>query len=481
MHDDLILAFVIGVIAGAILLWLILRSKLTQTGNIAAEHQSTLALLTTEKTASVALQTTVQAQAAQLLEYKQGLDNTQSQLNDLNKRCAVAETLLTEERKFAAEKLALLNNVESKFSDAFEALSAKALKNNNDSFIDLAKTQLQTFQQGADHDLEKRQKSIDDLVKPLKEGLENVDKRVQELDKARTETYTALNEQVKNLLSVQMGLQGETQNLVRALRMPTVRGRWGEIQLKRVVEMAGMIEYCDFCQQESVETENGRLRPDMTVKLPAQKTVVVDSKAPLDAYLNSLQATDDTIRLAQLKDHARQVRSHLQKLSEKAYWDQFEQSPEFVVLFLPGEMFFSAALEQDPELIEAGVRQRVIIATPTTLIALLRAVAYGWTQERLSRNAEEISNLGKRLYARIKTFAGYMTNMRSGLQKAVDAHNKAVGSLESSVLVPARSLKNLSTSTEDDIDVIEPLEIMPRAIQSAELRLPGMAVDEDLA
>ncbi len=480
METTLILAFLIGLIAGVILLWLFLRGKLKQSTNTVIEHQSTLTLLTTEKTTNAALQTTVQTQTTQLLEYKQSLDQAQNQVADLNIRCAVAENQIAEERKAAAEKLAILNDAQLKLSDAFKALSAEALKNNNDSFISLAKTQFQTFQQGAEHDLEKRQKSIDELVKPLKEGLENVDKKVQQLDQARIETYTALNEQVKNLVSIQTALQGETQNLVQALRKPTVRGRWGEIQLKNVVEMAGMVEYCDFDQQESVAAENGRLRPDMKVRLPAQKIVVVDSKTPLEAYLNSIEATDETVRLTYLKDHARQVRSHLQKLSEKAYWDQFDQSPEFVVLFLPGEMFFSAALEQDPGLIEAGVRQKIIIATPTTLIALLRAVSYGWTQERLSRNAEEISNLGKKLYARIRTFASHMGSMRNSLQKAIDSHNKAIGSLEASVLPPARSLKNLSGSSDDDIETIEPIETMPRAIQSNELLLPGISVDEDM-
>ena len=293
------------------------------------------------------------------------------------------------------------------------------MQDNNQSFLNLAKAKCKAVQQGAEQDLDKRQKSIDELVKPLKDGIAN-------LEKARIETSATLTEQVKNLVSVQTALQSETQNLVHALRKPNVRGRWGEIQLKNAVEMVGMLEYCDFIQQRSVDAENGRLRPDMIVRLPAQKLVVVDSKAPLDAYLNSLSTTDEAVRLLQLKEHARQVRSHLQKVSEKAYWDQFEQSPEFVVLFLPGEMFFSAALEQDPELIEAGVRQKIIIATPTTLIALLRAVGYGWTQERLSRNAEEISNLGKKLYARIRTFAGHMTNLRGSLQKAVDSHNKAI-------------------------------------------------------
>ncbi len=518
IDEPLMFSFLIGLIFGVVLSWLYLFGRLKQSSGTAAEFQSTVALLAIEKTTTSALQTTIQTQATQLAEYKDSLERGQTQASDLNARCAVAEsqnaripilehkvaekeseiksfqlekqelaaklaeatTLIAEERKVAAEKLALLDEAQSKLSDAFKALSAEALQNNNDSFINLAKAQLETFHQEAAFDLEKNKKSFDDLVKPLKDGLENVDRRVLALDKARIETYTALNEQVKNLVSVQTALQGETQNLVRALRMPTVRGRWGEIQLKRVVEMAGMIEYCDFCQQPSVESENGQLRPDMTVKLAGQKTVVVDSKTPLEAYLNSIQTTDETDRATHLKEHARQVRSHLQKLSKKAYWDQFEQSPEFVVLFLPGEMFFSAALEQDPELIEAGVKQKVIIATPTTLIALLRAVAYGWTQERLSRDAEEISNLGKKLYVRIRKFTEHMTNLRNHLEKVVDCHNKAVGSLEASVVPAARSLKTLAACAEADIEAIEPIEIMTRSIQSNELLLPGISADEGM-
>ncbi len=375
--------------------------------------------------------------------------------------------------------MVLLNSAQSKLSNAFKALSSESLKNNNEFFINLAKAHLLTFQQGAEHDLEKRQKSIEELVRPLKEGLENVDHKIQELDKARIASKSATDEQIKQLVSIQSTLQKETQNLVQALRKPSVRGRWGEIQLKRVVEMAGMLEHCDFDQQQSLETEDGLLRPDMIIRLPAQKTVVVDAKAPLEAYLNSLEITDEAVRRTQLKAHAEQVRSHIQKLSGKSYQNQLNQSPEFVVLFLPGEMFFSAALEQDPELIEFGVRKNVIIATPTSLIAILRAIAYGWTQERLSKNAEEISNLGKKLYTRIRVFAGHMSDLRNSLQKAVNSHNKAVGSLESNILPSARLLKSLSATTEEDLETIEPIETLPRAIQSDELLLPEKHVDDE--
>jgi DNA recombination protein RmuC len=349
---------------------------------------------------------------------------------------------------------------------AFKALSADALARNNQAFLELARATLGQTQEAARGDLEMRQQAIVELVAPVRNSLDKVDSQIQELEKARAGAYAALRVQVSDLGETQSQLRAETGKLVTALRTPGVRGRWGEIQLRRVVEMAGMLDHCDFVTQAAVTSEEGRLRPDLLVRLPAGKIIVVDAKTPLDGYLQAIEAGDEQTRKARLADHARQVRAHLTALGRKSYWEQFDRAPEFAVLFLPGECFFSAALESDPSLIEFGVGQNIILATPTTLIALLRAVYYGFRQEDLAKNAAEISALGKELFKRLSDMGDHLNKVGKGLERAVEAYNGAVGSFEARVMVSARKFADLKTAPLGvEIAELEPVEKSVRAVQ----------------
>ena len=434
----------IGLLFGVVVAWLALRSR-------SAALQARLSLTDKELTAA-------KARLERLLAEQQELIAARARL----------ESALDLERKTSNEKIELLTSAGARAAEdlqnAFKALAADALRNNNASFLQIAQESLKRFQVEAKGDLDARQKAVADLVSPVRESLEKVDAQIQQMEVARGEAYGDLKAQVQSLISTQKELQSETGNLVRALRTPNVRGRWGEIQLRRVVEIAGMLPYCDFAEQETITTDAGRFRPDLVVKLPGGKQVVVDAKTPLQAFLEAFETTDEEVRRDCLASHARQVREHINTLAGKKYWEQFQTTPEFVVMFLPGETFFSTALEQDTGLIEHGVLNRVIPASPTTLIALLKAINYGWNQEKLARNAQQISDLGKELHDRLRKLAGHISGVGSSLDRAVEAYNQAVGSLEGRVLVSARKFAELGASVAEDIPELEPIETTARAL-----------------
>jgi DNA recombination protein RmuC len=387
----------------------------------------------------------------------------------LREDAARLNAVMESEKAAAVEKLEILNKTAAEMHETFKALSSDALRDNSQSFLDLAKTTLEKYQVEAKGDLEVKQKEVASLVAPIKESLAKVDAQLQEVEKVRREAYGGLSEQVKSLVITQEKLHSETENLVNSLRTPNVRGRWGEVQLRRVVEISGMLRHCDFVEQTSVTTDEGRLRPDMIIKLPGSKEVVVDAKVPLLAYSESWKAQSEESRNSHLKNHVRQIRDHMSSLSSKRYWDQFSSSPDFVVMFLPGESIFSVALEYEPGLIEEGFKQRVLLATPTTLIAILSAVAYGWRQERVAESAQAVSELGQELYERLTNLAKNFSGVGRSLTSAVESYNKTVGTLEARVLVSARKFTELGAGSSKEIEQVLPVEKAARMIQAPEL------------
>jgi DNA recombination protein RmuC len=457
MNPDHVIAFLLGLLlALVILLW--------QRGRAQAERATLTARANQAEAALDEVRTS-------LAEREARLARAQAESSDLKARVAELEARLAQERAAAAEKLKLLEEARAQLTESFKALSAEALARNNQSFLDLARQSLAAQQEAAKGELETRRQAVDALIKPLHEALEKLSMQAQELEKARTGAYASLTEQVKALLSAQQDLKTETGRLVTALRRPEVRGRWGEMQLRRVVEMAGMQAHCDFYEQETGEADGRRQRPDMLVRLPAGKSVVLDAKAPVAAFLEAVEAEGEAQRRQHLARFARHVREHIQALGAKAYWDQFQPAPEFVVLFLPGESFFSAALEQDPTLMEYAGEHKVILATPTTLIALLKAVYYGWRQEALAENARAISELGAQLYERLGKLAEHWSAVGRNLALATEAYNKATGSLETRVLVTARRFEALGAAPAGrEIPTLAPVEQTPRALQAAEFQ-----------
>ena len=358
--------------------------------------------------------------------------------------------------------------------DTFQSLASDALNTNRSAFLDLARTSFEGFQKEATLQFDSRQKAIDGLVQPIADTLKKVDSKLAEAERERIEAYARLTEKVSALGST-------ADSLSRALRTPAVRGRWGEMQLRRVVEIAGMLQRCDFDEQPPLQGDNGRLRPDLIVHLPGSKQIVVDAKSPLEAFLDAQDASDDDVRAARLQAHARQVRDHMDRLGSKAYWEALATSPEFVVMFLPGETLFSTALQHDVRLIEYGLDQRVLLASPITLIALLTTIAHSWRQEALTENFREVAALGRELYERLATFSGHLNEVRKKLDGAVQSYNQAAGSFESRVLVTARRMKDLDVTTAEELPPAETIDTVPRVLRQIGLMgLPDDATTEDV-
>ena len=388
----------------------------------------------------------------------------QSQCDDLHERLRVAENALADSRargeetqKRFDEERELLAEAERKLTDTFKSLAADTLRQSSGDFLKFAEEKLKAAQDVASKDFEARQKKIDEMVRPARDSLAKLDDEIRKMESVRVGVQGQLSEQLRTLSS-------QTNKLVDALKTPSVRGRWGEIQLKRVVEIAGMVEHCDFFEQEMMQSESGRLRPDLRIQLPGRKSIVVDSKVPLKAYLEAMDCADESARALKLVEHANQIRTHITQLASKTYWDACKPAPEFVVLFLPGEMFFSAALQHDSSLIEDAAAKKVILATPTTLIALLKAVSYGWRQEQLAENAERISELGQELHERISTMASYIARLGGALGKAVEEYNNTARSMESRVLVSTRRFKELGVASKKEVEELPIIEATARTL-----------------
>jgi len=372
------------------------------------------------------------------------------------------------ERRMTAERDAAMLAMSATMRDSFTSMASAALRNNNEQFLQLARENLGKFQNKADNQLEKREQAVENMVKPIREALEKNEQQVRRMEAERKEAQGAITQQLQAIAESHRLLQSETRNLVQALRRPEVRGQWGEMTLKRLAELAGMVDHCDFVEQESVDSDAGRMRPDMVIRLPDRRDIVVDAKTPLDAYLSAIEAADDDTRKTHLQRHARNVRQRVRELAGKSYWEQFKDSPDFVVLFIPGEQFLAAALEIDHKLLEDALAEHVILATPSSFVALLRAVAYGWRQEALAKNAEIIREVGQEMYSRLAIFGEHLSKLGRSLNGSVETYNKAVGSFDTRILPSARKFTELGIRTKKEIPEPEQIDHTARSIETPE-------------
>lgn len=448
--------FLAGLIVGALaasVFWLLRARGADAARALAAEHERRSADL-----------------ARQLETERQQMGALVARIETLTGERASLGAALEAERASSAEKLAAVQDAQRQLKDTFEALSAETLRRSQESFLQLAQEKLGQFQQASSADLQARQTAIAELLAPVRESLAKVDTQLVHVDRERRGAFESVATQLRSLSDTHERLRKETDSLVRALRSPNVRGRWGEVQLRRVVELAGMMDYCDFVEKESATNEEGaRLTPDLIIRMPGGASIVVDSKVPIEAYLQSIDAPDDATREAKLREHARQVRDHVKALGKKRYWEQFRPTPEIVVMFMPGESLLSGALQYDTELIELAAAQRVIPASPLTLIAVLRSVAYGWQQNLLAKNAEELSRLGKELYDRLCTMADNLSGLGTNLRQAVEAYNRTIGTIEGRVLVTARRFRDMGVSTPKELEEVDSVQVAVRDARAPEL------------
>ena len=459
-----IVYLVLGAIAGGIVIWIIASSRLKEfysreMADLKMDSSNQAKELEAKSRSAEAVNNELRQQ---IVQKDTTLEQLRNELDTERRSRVEALTKLEAAQESFEEQKALIEVMKKEMTDTFNALSSAALKSSSEDFLRLASESLGKVASETKGKLGEHQAAMDGMIKPLFETLKRYEEQIRVMEEGRHKAYGSLEEQLRTLASTHENLQRETSNLVTALRKPQVRGRWGEMQLRRVAELSGMQMHCDFTEQHSVDTEKGRIRPDMIVHLPMGREIVVDSKVSLDAYLDAIAAQTDEDKKVKLERHAQQVRSHMVKLASKDYWSQFGQSPEFVVLFIPGEAFLSPAVEIDNTLIEDGIEKRVIIATPTTFIALLRAIAYGWRQEQMTKNAQQISMLGKELYERISTMTKYFAELGSAMERSISSYNKVIGSMESRVLPSIRKFRELGATGAEEIPTLEQIDQKPR-------------------